>query len=641
MAFSGVSMPSRSMLRPLSSEESSEDHIKETDKENNSTSNTISSNRTDLRKQDEDVKTRDRQDSSTASNAPLVPISNKQQQTATEDLSRRASDRLRHPFRNSGSKGKKTGSPSEPTPSAMNPWATDKQPSDENHDKKSILNRLTDAPELPFEKLAAPFYLRPFSALDKRDFVPPKEKASAIPVPVESPGRRVSDHYRSTSSSYPSQGIRTPDLLNSPPGTLRNRNFFSIGRYSKSNNRISQLFSSASSTKAELDSTEGYRQPLDAVVVDDQPESLPSSVTDEPKPVEPDTHDAKRGKWEPQGPSQVDSGFASGRMAVIHPVQDPVHVNPLASKSTDTIVKSSSDLLEAPQSSPKEEVSGLDGTTNNPEVIDFSLPPAAVPEKPEAVASSSQPTVPSKPNSTRLEQRQADESDSWVLVESPESHRVPINTSRTSTQQNKQLSGATNELLSGSTGRKPSVAVRLSRRVRKVKFGKWLAKRLRRVRVSRRGRRCCQKPALKGPELTEANLRRVERADRVVNGKIRKRNYNRDVVMVKHADLLRMRAEMEREGVDAGDRKNMPVGETDAVGEQAGEGEGDIPLVILPNGRVSVAPGKETTPAVAKHDTIGRRAAAWFKEQTGSVRGSVDLTRFLLREMKSEMKSAG
>jgi hypothetical protein len=166
--------------------------------------------------------------------------------------------------------------------------------------------------------------------------------------------------------------------------------------------------------------------------------------------------------------------------------------------------------------------------------------------------------------------------------------------------------------------------------VRKVKFAKWLTKRLRRVRHRR------QKPVRTGQELTEANLKRIERADRVVNGKVRKRNYNRDIVKVKHADLPRMHDDAERKDMDIS-YKNTPLGETDSVGSQAGKENADI--VILPS-RV-FAPSKEMTPAVAKHDTVGRRAAAWFREQTGSVRGSVGLTRFLLQEMKCEMKTAG
>jgi hypothetical protein len=289
----------------------------------------------------------------------------------------------------------------------MNSSATDKQPPDENHDRNLSTIRPADGPELPFEKLATPFYLRPFSALDKRDIAPQKEKRSAIPVPVES--RRISDHYRSTSSSYPSQGIRTPELGSSPPGTVRNRHFFSISRYSKSNTRLSQLFSSASSTKAELDSTEGYRQPLDAVVVDDQAESLPSSVTDEPKPIDSGTGGLKAGEWKSEGPHKVDSGVDIVGIAVTHRVQDPVLVNPVCSISTGTIVKSSSDLLEV---SLIDEVPEVNATTNKPEVIAPFVPPTAITDKPESASSGSQVMVPSKRNLERLRQRLADESDS-------------------------------------------------------------------------------------------------------------------------------------------------------------------------------------------------------------------------------------
>lgn len=44
-------MPSRSMLRPSSSEEDSEDHIQDKRKENNNTSNTISATRNGPRRQ--------------------------------------------------------------------------------------------------------------------------------------------------------------------------------------------------------------------------------------------------------------------------------------------------------------------------------------------------------------------------------------------------------------------------------------------------------------------------------------------------------------------------------------------------------------------------------------------------------------
>lgn len=203
--------------------------------------------------------------------------------------------------------------------------------------------------------------------------------------------------------------------------------------------------------------------------------------------------------------------------------------------------------------------------------------------------------------------------------------------SRTSTQHN--------EVLSGAAGRKPTAAVRISRRVRGARFGKWLTKRLRRVR--HRPRRQKQ-PAFTGQELTEKNVRRIKNVDRVVGGKLRKRNYkkqkgNTEMVKVKLADLLKMSADMEKENKDAdmGKKENSPpVVDMDGVAEQDGKKYGDI--IMLPNGRV-ISPGKKPTPAVVKHDTIGRRAAAWFKEQTGSVRDSVDLTRFLLREMKSEM----
>ncbi|KAH8912190.1 hypothetical protein BR93DRAFT_65454 [Coniochaeta sp. PMI_546] len=277
----------------------------------------------------------------------------------------------------------------------------------------------------------------------------------------------------------------------------------------------------------------------------------------------------------------------------------------------------------------KEEASVLNEVINRPEVVDSFAPAAAITDEPPAADSGSHIMLPSKRNLERLGQRVADESDPWVG--SFDRHCVPI-ISRTSTQQNGLLSGAGDELLSGARGRKPTVAVLLSRRVRKVKFAKWLTKRLRRVRHRR------QKPALMGQELTEANLKRIERADRIVNGKIRKKKYNSDMVKARQVDLLMMHTRMERmDGVGMGDEKNTAVGETEAVGIQAEDDKADV--VLLPSGRV-MAPSKGTPPAVVKHDTIGRRAAAWFKEQTGSVRDSVDLTRFLLREMKSEMKAA-
>lgn len=442
-------------------------------------------------------------------------------------------------------------------------------------------------------------------------------------MPVES--RRVSDHYRSTSSSYPTQGIRTPEVGNSPPATVRGRKFFSIGRYSKSNHRLSQLFSSsASSTRAQLDSTEGYRQPLDAVVVDDKSESLTSTITNETKPVESGTDDLTAAEWKSMPPLTDDICVDIGETAVVQPVQDPIRANPEATNSTDTIVMSSSDLIDTPPASLDEKVYEIvNGTIKKSEATKVVLPPDVVTDEPMDVDSVPQSIIPSKCNLERL----TDGSHSWA--DTADGHRVLI-TSRTSTQQNKQLSGpGAGDEPSLGTERKPTAAVRLGRRVCKVRFAKWLTNRLRRVR---RRNRHGRKPALAGQELTQANLRRIERADRVAHGKIRKRKYNR-TLKARRVGLLSMRGDMEGKGADAADEKDTPMVDADAVGEKT-DRETDV-VLVLPNGEVSVPGAETTTPP-----TIGRRAAAWFKEQTGSVRDSLDLTRFLLGEMKLEMKPA-
>lgn len=214
---------------------------------------------------------------------------------------------------------------------------------------------------------------------------------------------------------------------------------------------------------------------------------------------------------------------------------------------------------------------------------------------------------------------------------------------RTSTQLSRQLSDL-------KPGRKPTAAVRITRRVRGYKFGKWLTKRLR--RVVRHPRR--QKQGFsRRQELTEENLRRIDDAEaanirrsgkaaRFADGKLRKKkkSYNKKGdaggVRLKHdADLLRTRADM-AEMKDAADE----FGEMDGTGGLNGRERGAEDVVMLPNGRVIAPASKHASPAAAKNETIGRRAAAWFKEQTGSVRDSVDLTRFLLREMKCELQAA-
>lgn len=298
----------------------------------------------------------------------------------TEGASRSPVDRLRYPLP-SDPKGKKTGRRTEPTANDIKPWAVDKQRPVESQENADAQPHSVEGPELPFEKLVTPFYVRPFSALDnKTDKQPPREKPSAIPIPVASPvpaaSRRTSEQYRSTSSSYPSQGIRTPELVDSPPATARKRNFFSIGRYSKPSQRLSALFSPPSSTEAVHDRTEGRREPLEAVS-DGESESLAISATEEPPPVEAETADVHAVERQAEEGSETAALCIDPAGHERRPLgKEEVNFNsnnPDAGKSTDTIVRSSGD----------EGAQLLTDAANKSEVIDFGLSRAATTDEPE------------------------------------------------------------------------------------------------------------------------------------------------------------------------------------------------------------------------------------------------------------------
>lgn len=215
-----------------------------------------------------------------------------------------------------------------------------------------------------------------------------------VAPPPSAASRRASSQYRSTSSSYPSQGIRTPEPVDSPPATVKLRKFFSIRRYSKPEKRLSSLFSSNSSTEAVFDTGEGYRQPLEAVN-DDTAESLSDSVIEGPPPLELEAADVEAIERQVEEPDKVAPRIDT-------PVEnrwlfDKQTVNnPEARKSTDTIVKSSGDLSEAAK--------GNDTPTKS-EVIDFGLSPAAMTnQQPEVDARSARHLkVPSRRSTDYLE----------------------------------------------------------------------------------------------------------------------------------------------------------------------------------------------------------------------------------------------
>jgi len=537
----------------------------------------------------------------------------------------------------------KPAHPTEPSPPSINPWAIDKQPPAVFQENKSSEPTVhpDEGPGLPFEKLATPFHLRPLSALDVRAKVPAQEKSSAIPVRVASPvsvaplvspeSGSFSDHYRSTSSSYPSQGVRTPEIVESPPSTVRKRTLFgSFGRFSKSNHRLSALFSDKSSTEALFDESED-RQPLEAGN-DDEAASLSASAVNEPPPVKAETDDIHADERQAEHTDTTASQTeAAAKQSESRLLNANLAITPEAGKSTDTIVKSSDDVSEGAQ---------ITLTPNKPQIIDFGLLPVTKTEEPEVNESGGHLTVPSGPCPAHHEvTRPPKPGQPPQFVEVLETRRVPVTMSRTTTQQN--------DLLSGSSGRKPAAAVRITRRMRGgAGFGRWVAKRLRRLR--RLPRR--QRLAPKGQRLTEENLKRMEhssdddanslikpsvKTDVVANGKLRKKSYRKrkgvkGVAKAKNASRPGLRAEMRGKSVDDG--KNP--GEMDGVREQDGN-EYDTDIIMMPNGRV-IRPGKKPAPPALKRDTtIGRRAATWFKER----RISVDLTRFLLGEMKSEMNA--
>ncbi|KAB5572063.1 hypothetical protein GE09DRAFT_1216660 [Coniochaeta sp. 2T2.1] len=598
MAFSAVSMSSRSMLRPTSSEETGEDHITE----DNSTNNTISSGH--------------------FGRGPRR-LQRPQKRATGGDLVRRGSGRLLHPFRTS-SKGKKTGSPTEQIGKDVSPRQTEKRSSGENENRPPTANSL-EVPGLPFEKLATPFYLRPFSALDKRDtaptpapvpvaLTPPKEKPSAIPVLAgsrrTSEQRRASDQYRSTSSSYPSQGIRTPELAKSPPATVRNpRNFFSIGRYGKNNTRLSLLFSSsASSTKAEVDSREGDPRPSDVEANNVPTDDLPVVGS-----KWSDTNGTSGAEEPDRAPPRVDSGVDMNQTQSENTSTGSVEAN----KSTETIVRSSTDVPEAAHSPGKDDKPNIQDNANNP-VITITGP-SPVPDQ-QAITEPSPPSLrhditepePGIQVAGHLAEFRKQQSDgkfypktrvpAWLF---PPPATVP----------------EAAECFSGTRGRKPSLPMRLSRRLRGINVGKWVTSRLRRAKPNLRSRGrggTTSKPKLRkkrmGRSKNRADVDGADNDDSIVVGRIAENK--RDVVM-------------------------LPSGKRFLARKKEKAGKGEVKkedTVMLPNGRVR-GPRVQTTKEVGRNDTIGKRAAAWFSKQTGFVRESVDLTRFLIREMRSEVRA--
>lgn len=205
----------------------------------------------------EDTKTKD-QDSTESGTpeliaTPKLKAQDKKASPANASKLRRQQFRnsLRNPFRN------KSDGPSEKT--------TDSTSSD---DKISdiLLPPPTIEPDTP--KLAR-FSFEGFLYSDRKDNTTAKgkqhEKRSSIPMTTQGKGPssrslnaglgamdtdedKLSGHYRTPSSSYPTEGVRTPPVHpKSPPGTIRGRLLSTISRYSLTNSRLSALRSSSSS----------------------------------------------------------------------------------------------------------------------------------------------------------------------------------------------------------------------------------------------------------------------------------------------------------------------------------------------------------------------------------------------------------
>ncbi|TLD16510.1 uncharacterized protein PgNI_01852 [Pyricularia grisea] len=93
---------------------------------------------------------------------------------------------------------------------------------------------------------------------------------------------------RSTSSSYPTEGQHSSDETASPPrGSLRDRWFVSLGRFSKPYGRLSLLFRTSSSSgygqKAQETSDEENKSKQDTVTTVDSSDDVSTTSADEPK----------------------------------------------------------------------------------------------------------------------------------------------------------------------------------------------------------------------------------------------------------------------------------------------------------------------------------------------------------------------
>jgi hypothetical protein len=452
--------------------------------------------------------------------------------------------------------------------------ATEERALGENVGHKPPVPTPAEGPELGLDTLAAPFLLRPFSALDKRENATPKEKASAIPVPVASPKPVNRRDFGSSSSSYPSEGIRSPEPGNSPPGTVRNRLFSSIGRYSKANHRLSelfssQLFSSGSSTKAEVDSDEGepmkfekWLEQKSRTVANDSkmanPKTLAAEVVipkadepkaDEPKADEPKTHDATQ---------------AEDPAVQYYPIQ----TNQVASASTDTVVRSSSDLAEVVQ---------RDGPSNPPEV---TVKPASVPTgstTDEGIITTSKP-----PRSRYVRNK-----SHWVSTDSEAAPLIDV----TPAGDPVPAVGPTPD--SGTHGQKPS----LKRRLGKSKFKKWLSKRFRRVMHNGEKGVVVQRAATTSQlRLTTSNLKRVQKGLGVRKTRRPRKDPRARKLRKKDDEFVKYRImNILRE-----DKELMAMGKSDTFTRK-----------------------------------MGRKAKAWAREQKGSVKLSGFLLSEMKRELKS------
>jgi DNA-binding MarR family transcriptional regulator len=416
--------------------------------------------------------------------------------------------------------------------------------------------------------------------------------------------------------------MRTPEAINSPPATVKKRRFFgSLTRFSKSDHRLSALFSDQSSSTAVIDTDELPRCPPDAVS-DDRPEPLARTIVEKP----PSIIVAEIRQDEANQPHLVDTNTVAVDCQVAmenqgaHDIEvAEVHLNGQATESTDTIVKPLNTSGEA----------DADAKAGKPDVIDFGSPLDLQPMEPEIDVFTSYLATPSRRSMDYVE-LPAIVPDRPPSVESI-SQRVPVGLYRTSTQETQQLTGL--------RAIKPPAAVRLSKRVSRAGFGKWLIKRLRRVRHPRRQKK---------RELTRKNLEAIEHGeDMTANRKLRKvqphKTGHEPQDMAGH-EKPRAEALLKTNFADVVEGKNEERGKQDGpIREMDGavdddRNKGNETLSML-NGKVPDMSLRDTTEPhspTTKNGTIGRRAVAWFRGQ----RNSVDLTRFLLNEMKGELTAA-